>query len=276
MTAWRLERQKMGSIKGASKSSFYRFSTDDERLVVITDPSHRLYDKRVEIPINEGMVESIASEGILSPVKVRKVGDNYEVVFGRQRVRCAREAARRYPDRKILIPAIPATLNEVEALLHATIENVQRVDDPPSVRGFNAARLREKGYTDEELERAYGVKIGTIDDWIAFYELASEPVREAADDGKISYTKAREISRKPFDKQAQAVEKALETPRPRPGPKKGQKRRRRIVITAYECEEGGFDVQVDSKCRLDEFGAILESLDSEFEEWKTISGVENE
>jgi ParB family transcriptional regulator, chromosome partitioning protein len=251
----------MGSIKGASKSSYYKFDPFDERLVVITDPSHRLYDKRVEIPINEGMVESIASEGILSPVKIRKVGDNYEVVFGRQRVRCAREAKRRYPDRKILIPTIPVTLNEVEALLHATIENVQRVDDPPSIRGFNAARLREKGYTDQELERAYGVKIGTIEDWISFYECASEPVREAADDGRISYTKAREISRKATDKQAEAVEKALATPRPRPGPKKGVKRRRKIVINAYEREEGGFDVEVVSKCRHDELGCIIEKLD---------------
>lgn len=261
----------MGTIKGTSKSSFFRFDPGDERLLVITDPCHRLYDKRVELPINEAMVESIAREGILQPIKVRKVGDFYEVVIGRQRVRAAREAARRYPDKKIAIPAIPATLTDIEALAHATIENVQRVDDPPSIRGFNAARLRERGYSDEELERFYGVTIKTIEDWIAFSEAACEEVKKAVDSGKVSYTEARKISRRPLEKQSTIVERAASTPRPRPGPTKGAKRRRRVVIFAYEREEGGFEIKVDSKCRLDELGAIIEAMDAELEEWKAMA-----
>jgi ParB family chromosome partitioning protein len=252
----------MGTIKGTSKTSVFRFDPDDERLVLITDPTHRLYDKRVELPLNEAMVESIAREGVLQPIKIRKAGDTYEVVFGRQRVRAAREAAKRYPDRKIVIPAIPATLNDIEALVHATIENVQRTDDPPSIRGFNAARLRDRGYSDEELEAMFGVTIGTINDWISFSESATDEVKRAVDAGEITYTQARKISRKKLDKQVEALASEIRDEKPRPGQKKGQKKLPTLRIVASVEREGvdvveGIDVKISGLKTIGDTELIL-------------------
>ena len=83
----------MGTIKGTKKGSFFWFKPDDPRLIVITDPGHKLYDRRVEQPPSDALIESIAKDGMKQPVEVRKVGDEYQVVFGRKRVQAAIEAA---------------------------------------------------------------------------------------------------------------------------------------------------------------------------------------
>jgi ParB family chromosome partitioning protein len=258
----------MGTIKGTTKGSFFWFDPDDTRLVVITDPAHRLYDRRVEMSVDESMVQSISDPtiGILEPILVRKAGENYEVVDGRQRVRAAREAKRRNPDLVIRIPAVPRTVKDAEAARNSTIANVQRVEDSPSTKGENAARMLEMGYTEGEVVSFFGASFGTIKDWIGFSGSASKEVKAALDSDLITYTQARKISRMKHEKQEGALS-GVGTERRRRGAPKG-KRRRKICIVAYERDEGGFDVQVESKCRYDEFATIMEALDAELDEWK--------
>lgn len=227
----------MGTIKGTKKGSFFWFKPDDPRLIVITDPGHKLYDRRVEQPPSDALIESIAKDGMKQPVEVRKVGDEYQVVFGRKRVQAAIEAALRYPGKKILVKAIPATMTDAEALKDATIENSLRMADSASVRGFNAARLIEAGYDDDELERMFGVSIGTIKDWVSFHESAIEEVKARLDSGEITYTQARKISRKKPDKQTEELASAVRDEKPRTGPKKGP-RTPKVRFTATKTPDG--------------------------------------
>jgi ParB family chromosome partitioning protein len=58
-----------------------------EDLKVITDPKHVLYDARVERPVDEAMVLSIMSLGIIEPLVIARNGEEVFVVDGRQRRR---------------------------------------------------------------------------------------------------------------------------------------------------------------------------------------------
>jgi ParB family chromosome partitioning protein len=251
----------LGTISNTTNGNIFWFDANDPRIVVITDPSHKLYDRRVDLPIDESMVESIAdpNTGIIEPVIARKVGEEYQIVDGRQRVRAAREAAKKYPDRKIRIPAIPRTIREYEAAKHATIANVQRTEDDPIIRGLNAKRMIEMGADQEELCSLFGVGWQTIQTWIRVSEKATEPVQDALNEGKITLSDAVSICKKQPDKQNIALEKALSKVNKKPGPKKGEPKRRKIKIVATEKDGGGFSVDI-SKCTDKEFLEIINEL----------------
>jgi ParB family chromosome partitioning protein len=251
----------VGTIKGASKSSYFHVDADDDRVVIITDPSHRLYDKRVELPIDPSMVESIADPnvGMIEPVVVRKVGDEYQVVDGRQRVRAARAAKEKYPERKIRIKMLPQTLTDYYAAVQSSIANTQRVDDSAIIKGRNAKRMKEMGAEDGELVTMFGVELRTIQQWMKLSEDASEELETALNAGEITLTSALKISKKPAEKQADALEKARSNGIQKPGPKKGTKRQRKIRIVATETD-GGIDVEV-SNCTDVELATIIEKLE---------------
>ena len=62
---------------------------DPENLHLVTDKTHPLYDERIHLPIDEGMVLNIKELGVLEPIIVWKDPETGLtcVVVGRQRVR---------------------------------------------------------------------------------------------------------------------------------------------------------------------------------------------
>ena len=67
---------------------------EPENLHLVTDKSHPLYDERIHLPIDKGMVLNIKELGVLEPIIVWKDPENGLtcVVVGRQRVRHTLEA----------------------------------------------------------------------------------------------------------------------------------------------------------------------------------------
>lgn len=67
---------------------------EPENLHLVTDKTHPLYDERINLPIDEGMVLNIKELGVLEPIIVWKDPENGLtcVVVGRQRVRHTLEA----------------------------------------------------------------------------------------------------------------------------------------------------------------------------------------
>lgn len=67
---------------------------EPENLFLVTDKTHPLYDERINLPIDEGMVLNIKELGVLEPIIVWKDPENGRscVVVGRQRVRHTLEA----------------------------------------------------------------------------------------------------------------------------------------------------------------------------------------
>jgi ParB family chromosome partitioning protein len=210
----------MGTIADTTKGNIFFIAADDSRLVVITNKSHKLYDDRIDLPLNEAMIKSIENPtvGILEPIIVRKVNDSYEVIDGRQRVRCAREAQRRNPALKIRIPFIIRTSKDSEAAAFATITNVQRTEDNPVLKGKNASRLLEMGHSKDDIVSIFGVQWSTIDGWIKISD-APAVVQEALESGQISTTQAVKVSRnRDID---EALENAKKIGKGKPGRKKG-------------------------------------------------------
>lgn len=251
----------MGTIKDTTKGNIFFFDANDQRLVVIMDKSHKLYDRRVELPLEENMLKSILDKGILSPVIVRRVGDEYHVTDGRRRTLHAREIQRRHPDLKVRIPVLIRTAKDFEALEIATISNVQRQDDSPVIRGENAARMLEMGGTREEIADLFGVEWSTVQCWITLFERGVEQLHKAVEANEVTLTKAIEIARKRPERQLVAIEKARCTVRPKRGPKKGTPRRRTIRIVARERDDNsGFDIEMKSKCTPLEISQIVREL----------------
>jgi ParB family chromosome partitioning protein len=253
----------MGTIKGASKTAIFFFEANDSRLKVITDKQHVLYDRRVELPLEDSLVESIADIGVLHPIEVRKVGDNYEVIDGRRRVLHAREAQRRYPDRKIAIPVRPVTRRDSEAARDATVSNAQRRDSSPVTRGEEAIRLMESfGWGQDDVCRFFGAGWPAIQSWIKVAQDASDCVKEALENDQITLTKAIRISRHKTELQGEQLEKALEVGRQKPGPKPGPRKRRITIVATRDPESDVEDMYVTvPKCTAEELRHIIVRLE---------------
>jgi ParB family chromosome partitioning protein len=71
------------------------------------------------------LAESIREVGVLQPVLVRPIGDEYELVAGERRWRAARRVGLQ------TIPAVVRETDDTAALEHALIENLQRSDLNP-------------------------------------------------------------------------------------------------------------------------------------------------
>lgn len=85
---------------------------DPEDLVLILDPAHPLYDRRVHLPPDEPTVRNIMALGVLETILIHKDPETGDVIVvdGRRRVINAREANRRLHDlgkEPILVPALP-------------------------------------------------------------------------------------------------------------------------------------------------------------------------
>ncbi len=104
------------------------------------------------------LAESIAANGLLQPITVRKKGDGYELVSGERRLRAMKYANIRE------IPCIVIDTTDRQAAVLALLENIQRED----LNYFEeAAALRnlivEWGISQQEL----GVKLGMAQSTIA-------------------------------------------------------------------------------------------------------------
>jgi ParB family chromosome partitioning protein len=84
----------------------------------------------------EELTRSILEHGVLQPIRVRALGEGYEIIAGERRWRAARQARLRE------IPAIIAEADDDEAFVEALIENIQREDLNAVDRAQALKRLR--------------------------------------------------------------------------------------------------------------------------------------
>lgn len=137
-----------------------------------------------EEKLNE-LVLSIKEHGIVQPLLVRKIGNNYELVAGERRLRAAEKAG---------ITSIPVVVNnfsEKEMLEIALIENIQREDLNPLEEGEAYRRLMDEfGFTQEKLAERIGKSRSVIANTLRLLNLDSE-VKKLLSAGKITAGHAR-------------------------------------------------------------------------------------
>ncbi|KUZ70790.1 hypothetical protein WI36_20060 [Burkholderia ubonensis] len=187
---------------------------DPDKLTLVTDPNHPLFDERVHWPVQESMVLNIMFQGVIQAIEVSKDPDTGEVqvVTGRQRVKAAREANRRLVARGEPPITVPGTVRRLARNDRATVlsaamvsENAMRQQETLlSTAAKMARQLRMRSESDVAI--LFGCNVQTVRATVALLDCC-EDVQKAVDAGQINVTYARKLAKlTPAEQRAKARE----------------------------------------------------------------------
>lgn len=141
---------------------------------------HPLYDERIKLPLDEGMILSVMALGVQQTVRVTVENGVPLVVDGRQRVRAAREANARLakagePLLTVKVEGENAAKISPERLMSTMVAlNEIRRDDDVLVKATKADRMRARGIPDKDIAIAFGVTTQAVANWAKIAALAPE------------------------------------------------------------------------------------------------------
>lgn len=143
----------------------------------------------------EELAQSIKAHGILQPIVVREVGNNYEIIAGERRYRAAKLAG------LDTVPAIIRKLSDQETLAIALIENIQRKDLNviEEARGFKRL-VDEFKLTHENLAKVAAKSRSHITNILRLLNL-HEDIQDLLLDNEITMGHARALITLPFEQQ---------------------------------------------------------------------------
>lgn len=149
------------------------------------------------------LADSIARDGVMEPVIVRRVNGEYQLVSGERRVRASMLAG------VATVPAIVREIDDTDMLKFGLIENIQREDlnAIELARGYEML-MREFGWTQEQCAEEVGKKRVTITNTLRLLNLP-EDVQHAVVDGSITMGHARALLALPSAKAQTAACKAI-------------------------------------------------------------------
>ncbi|WP_321782362.1 hypothetical protein [Burkholderia pyrrocinia] len=192
---------------------------DPEDLTLVVDPMHPLYDERVHMPIDENMVRNIMfHKMILQPIEVSKNPETgeIEVVTGRQRVKNAREANRRFRDQGLPPVFVPAFVRKLPREQRASVlsaatasENAIRQQETPMTTAAKMARQANMGRNEDDIAAIFGCNVATVRSTLALLDCC-EAVQKAVDSGDILVTHARALAKVPPAEQRAKVRELKE------------------------------------------------------------------
>jgi ParB family transcriptional regulator, chromosome partitioning protein len=133
------------------------------------------------------LAASIKRHGVLQPIIVVRENDKYHIVAGERRWRASQSAGLTH------VPAIVRSLEELERVELALIENIQRVDLSPLEQALSVYKLQQQfNLALEDVAKKLGKAPSTISNLTRLLQLP-EAAREALSKGKISEGHARAI-----------------------------------------------------------------------------------
>jgi ParB family chromosome partitioning protein len=133
------------------------------------------------------LADSIKEHGILQPLIVRNDGGTYYIVAGERRWRAAQIAGLTH------VPAIVRSLQELQELEMALVENVQREDLSPLDQAMSIHRLiHQFNLTQDTVAKRLGKAVPTVGNIVRLLNLPKE-AQEALRDGLISEGHARAV-----------------------------------------------------------------------------------
>jgi ParB family transcriptional regulator, chromosome partitioning protein len=128
---------------------------------------------------------SVRTHGILQPVVVRIVGEQYQLIAGERRLRAAQDAG------LATIPVRVVDFNDQQVLEAALVENIQRADLNPIEKALGFKDYLERfGMNHEQLAGRLGLARSTITNLVNLLDLAPE-VQEGVRLGQISEAHAK-------------------------------------------------------------------------------------
>ncbi|NIP17575.1 MAG: ParB/RepB/Spo0J family partition protein [Xanthomonadales bacterium] len=133
------------------------------------------------------LADSIRAQGVIQPIVVRAVGDEFEIIAGERRWRAAQQAGIEE------IPAIVRDVDDEAAVALALIENIQRENLNPLEEAAALKRLVDDfQLTHQEAAEAVGRSRSTVSNLLRLLELSDE-VRELVDARHLEMGHARAL-----------------------------------------------------------------------------------
>lgn len=131
------------------------------------------------------LADSIAQNGIIQPLLVRRKGTSYEIVAGERRYRAAKMA------KLTEVPVVVRDISDEDIFRLALIENLQRTDLNPieEARGYQTL-IKAGGLTQDELAKAVSKSRPAIANTLRLLDLPAE-IQDMVAEGVISAGHAR-------------------------------------------------------------------------------------
>jgi ParB family chromosome partitioning protein len=154
------------------------------------------------------LADSIRAVGVLQPVLVRPVGDDYELIAGERRWRAARRVGLQ------TVPALVRETDDTAALEHALVENLHRANLNPIEEAAGYQQLIEDfELTHEQVANQVGKSRTTVTNQLRLLQLPPA-VQRMVQDGQLDGGHARALLGSPdrsFQEQLarRAVKEAL-------------------------------------------------------------------
>ncbi|MCP3940308.1 MAG: ParB/RepB/Spo0J family partition protein [Desulfobacteraceae bacterium] len=131
--------------------------------------------------------DSIAQQGILQPLLVRRMGDGYELIAGERRLRAAEAAGLSH------VPVVVKDLTDEQVLEVSIIENIQRENLNVLEEAEAYFRLIDEfKYTQEKVAKRIGKNRSTIANLLRLRSLPRE-IKKSLIDEKITMGHARAL-----------------------------------------------------------------------------------
>jgi len=149
------------------------------------------------------LAQSIANNGVIQPLVVRRRGERYQLVAGERRWRASKIAGLNY------VPVVVLDITDDQLLEVTLIENIQREDLTPIevARAFQRL-INELGLSHEEIARRTGKDRTTVTNTLRLLRLPQD-VQQLIADHRLSMGHARAILGLPSPElQRQVAEKA--------------------------------------------------------------------
>ena len=205
----------------SARSQIFHLDADNQIVIVGLDtkdgPEHVLWDDRINLPLDEDLVENLLLlRKVLEPVSVRKNGDVAEVVYGRQRVRCVREANKRLLAQGakttdlIKVPCIIERATDADLIRRMYSENAQRREDSPMARARHIQRFMEFGNSPEVAAKVFRLKPASIKEQVTLLDL-DKSVQKMVDGGQLGATAALSLVTLSFAEQKTQASKLVES-----------------------------------------------------------------
>jgi len=135
----------------------------------------------------EELAESIAEQGVIQPLIVRRQGERFELVAGERRLRAAKMAGLSQ------VPVLVQDIPDDKMLETILVENIQREDlNPMEEAEAYQSLLSQLQLTQEEVARRVGKKRSTVANFLRLRQLP-EPIKESLREGALSMGHARAL-----------------------------------------------------------------------------------
>ena len=135
----------------------------------------------------EDLANSIKEKGVIQPLLVKKVGNDYQLIAGERRLRAAKKAG------VTKVPVIVKNVSDAEQLEYALIENLQRENLNPIEEAEAYKRLMNKfDYTQQKLSQALSKNRATVANLLRLLKLPAEVKKSLAQE-EITMGHARSL-----------------------------------------------------------------------------------